>query len=148
MSEGLLLRTDGAARGNPGPAGAGVVIEDASGAVLREIERYLGIRTNNQAEYEALVLGLRSLLDDPPRGDVPVTACLDSELVVRQLAGRYRVKDPALRARFEEAEALIARLPAFTVRHGPRSGNERADRLANRAIDSALEPTARQRTGV
>ena len=126
MSERLVLRTDGAARGNPGPAGAGVVIEDADGAVLREVERYLGSRTNNQAEYEAL----------------------DSELVVRQLAGRYRVKDPALRALYEEAEALIARLPAFAVRHVPRAQNQRADRLANQAIDSALEPTARQRTGV
>ena len=148
MSEGLVLRTDGAARGNPGPAGAGVVIEDADGAVLREVERYLGSRTNNQAEYEALVLGLRSLLDDPPRKGAAVTACLDSELVVRQLAGRYRVKDPALRALFEEAEALIARLPSFVVRHVPRAQNQRADRLANQAIDSALEPTARQRTGV
>jgi ribonuclease HI len=148
LSGGLVLRTDGAARGNPGPAGAGVVIEDADGKVLRELDRYLGSRTNNQAEYAALVLGLRSLLDDPPHRASAVTACLDSELVVRQLAGRYRVKDPALRALFEEAEALIARLPGFVVRHVPRAENQRADRLANRAIDSALEPTARQRTGV
>ncbi len=139
LREGLVLRTDGAARGNPGPAGAGAVIEDTGGAVLRELERYLGSRTNNQAEYEALVLGLRSLLDDPPRRGAAVTACLDSELVVRQLAGRYRVKDPVLRALFDEAEGLIARLPAFDVRHVPRAENQRADHLANRAIDSALQ---------
>jgi ribonuclease HI len=148
LKKGLVLRTDGAARGNPGPAGAGVVIEESGGEVLRELERYLGSRTNNQAEYEALLLGLRSLVEDPPRRGAPVTACLDSELVVRQLAGRYRVKDPDLRSLFDEAAALIARLPAFDVRHVPRTENRRADHLANRAIDSALERTedANERT--
>ncbi len=139
MSEGLVLRTDGAARGNPGPAGAGVVIEDADGTVLRELYRYLGSRTNNQAEYEALLLGLRSLLDDPPRPAAAVTACLDSELVVRQLDGRYRVKDPALQALHGDTLRLIGRLPGFRVQHVPRTRNERADALANQAIEEVLK---------
>jgi ribonuclease HI len=138
VSEALVLRTDGAARGNPGPAGAGVVIEDADGTVLRELHRYLGSRTNNQAEYEASLLGLRSLLDDPPRSGAAVTACLDSELVVRQLDGRYRVKDPALQALHSDTLGLIGRLPAFRVQHVPRTLNERADALANQAIEEAL----------
>jgi ribonuclease HI len=144
LTSGLVLRTDGAARGNPGPAGAGVVIEDERGNVLRELACYVGTRTNNQAEYEALVLGLRSVLEDPPRPPGAVTACLDSELVVRQLEGRYRVKDPELQALFARAARLIGRLPSFRVRHVPREENRRADRLANFAIDaSAVEPPAK-----
>jgi probable phosphoglycerate mutase len=138
VSEALVLRTDGAARGNPGPAGAGVVIEDTDGTVLRELHCYLGSRTNNQAEYEALLLGLRSLLDDSPRPGAAVSACLDSELVVRQLDGRYRVKDPALQALHGETLRLIGRLPGFRVQHVPRIRNARADALANQAIEEAL----------
>ena len=135
----VVLRTDGAARGNPGPAGAGAVIEDGEGNVLRELSCFLGSRTNNQAEYEALLLGLRAVLEDLRIGGrrTHVTALLDSELLVRQLTGRYRVRKPELQLLHEEAKALISRLGSFRVRHMPRLENERADRLANEAIDRA-----------
>ena len=139
MKRALVLRTDGAARGNPGPAGAGVVLEDAKGRALRERSCFLGSRTNNQAEYEALLLGLRELLKGAPgAGRTHVTAFLDSELVVRQLEGAYRVRDPELLVLHEEVRALITRLGSFRARHVPREENRRADRLANEAIDRAV----------
>jgi ribonuclease HI len=139
LKRALVLRTDGAARGNPGPAGAGVVLEDAKGRALRERSCFLGSRTNNQAEYEALLLGLRELLKGAlGAGRTHVTAFLDSELVVRQLEGAYRVRDPELLVLHEEVRALIARLGSFRARHVPREENRRADRLANEAIDRAV----------
>jgi ribonuclease HI len=136
----LVLRTDGAARGNPGPAGAGAVIEDAQGTVLRELSKFLGSRTNNQAEYEALLLGLRTLITELGDADRPhVTATLDSQLVVRQLEGVYRVKEPELQGLYRQVRGLIARLGSFEVRHVPREENRNADRLANAAIDQELE---------
>jgi ribonuclease HI len=134
-----VLRTDGAARGNPGPAGAGAVLEDGEGRVLRETAEYLGSRTNNQAEYEALILGLQEALDEAGAraAETRLDVVLDSELVVRQLVGRYRVKDAALRPLFEEARLLASRFGAFAPRHVPRGQNARADEMANLAIDRA-----------
>ncbi|MFN2432521.1 MAG: ribonuclease HI family protein [Gemmatimonadota bacterium] len=139
-SKAFVLRTDGAARGNPGPAGAGAVLEDAEGHVLVELSAFVGARTNNQAEYEALLLGLGALLEreSDSAGRCRVTAFLDSELVVRQLEGRYRVKDPALRELFDATRRLATRLGGFGVRHVPREENRRADELANLAIDREL----------
>lgn len=139
-----VLRTDGAARGNPGPAGAGAVLEDANGRVLREVSEYLGSRTNNQAEYEALLLGLREALDEagPRAPEIRLDVVLDSELVVRQLLGRYKVRDAELRGLFDETRGLASRLGAFTPRHVPRERNARADELANQAIDRALAAAA------
>ncbi|HZV51796.1 MAG TPA: ribonuclease HI family protein [Candidatus Dormibacteraeota bacterium] len=132
--DGPLLRlfTDGAARGNPGPAGAGLVIEDASGRRLWGGCRYLGVATNNQAEYRALIAGLRKVAEWAPRR---LEVYLDSELVVRQLDGRYRVKSADLRPLHVQATALLRAFPEVTVTHVPRERNRGADALANRAID-------------
>lgn len=132
--ETLVLQSDGAARGNPGRAGAGAVLFDASGAVVAELRRDLGIATNNRAEYEALLMGLEAA-----RAYVPdeLVVRLDSELVVKQLRGEYRVKSAALRPLVERALLLLRGFPRVRVEHVPRSGNAHADRLANEAIDGS-----------
>jgi ribonuclease HI len=128
----IRLFTDGAARGNPGPAGLGLVIEDAEGMRLWGGCRYIGTATNNQAEYQAVIEGLRKAAEwNPDRLEV----YLDSQLVVEQLAGRYRVKNADLRPLHSQAQALLASFPEFTVVHVPREKNRGADALANRAID-------------
>ena len=132
----LRVYTDGASRGNPGHAGLGVVILSAGGETLEERQAYLGQCTNNVAEYRALLDALEAL----PRFQ-PVRAVfhLDSELVVRQINGQYKVKD----AKMQELHALVKqaliRLPAWTVKHVAREENKRADALANAAIDEALK---------
>ncbi|MGO8948856.1 MAG: ribonuclease HI family protein [Ktedonobacterales bacterium] len=128
----LILRTDGASRGNPGPAAAGVVIESPSGDLIAYGKKYLGIMTNNQAEYQALILGLRALARYRP---AEVQVRMDSELVVRQMTGVYRVKDDALRPLYEEARMLVRQLPVVTFQHVMRSQNSRSDSLANEALD-------------
>ena len=128
----LVLRTDGAARGNPGPAGAGFVIEADDGSVIDSGWVYLGKRTNNQAEYEALICGLEALEPDLP---THLTVYSDSELMVRQLNGEYRVKDPDLKDRFIRASQILLRIGSVSVKHVSRSDNEYADDLANQAID-------------
>lgn len=128
----LRLYTDGAARGNPGPAGMGLVIEDESGNRLWGGCGYLGIATNNQAEYQALIAGLRQAATwQPERLEV----YMDSQLVVEQLAGRYKVKNRELQKLAIEAKRLLASFPVATVNHVPRAKNAGADALANRAID-------------
>jgi ribonuclease HI len=128
----LRLFTDGAARGNPGPAGLGVVLEDDSGMRLWGGHRYLGTATNNQAEYMALIEGLREAARwNPDRLEV----YMDSQLVVEQLAGRYRVKNSDLRALYAEAVGLLQSFAQTAIHHVPREKNRGADALANRAID-------------
>lgn len=129
------LFTDGAARGNPGPAGAGFVITDRSGQAAFEGKRYLGAMTNNQAEYSALIDGLRKVLE---LGYSVVEIRLDSELIVRQIEGEYRVKNEGLRPYYQEVTEILDRFGNFSVRHITREKNKVADRLANRAIDEAL----------
>ncbi len=131
------LHTDGASRGNPGPAAIGVVIADAdTGAVLEEISRAIGRTTNNVAEYQALLAGLRRALD---LGAATVEVWSDSELLVRQMQGVYQVKHPALAPLHREALALGRRLPAgLRMRHTMRGGNARADELANLALDAKV----------
>jgi ribonuclease HI len=131
--QSLVLRTDGGSRGNPGPAAAGVIIEDASGRVVARGRRFLGHMTNNQAEYRALILGLKALTGYRPR---QVTVYLDSELVVNQMNGRYRVRDEQLRPLFEEAKSIAATLPEIRFAHVPRAQNQLADALANEALDA------------
>ncbi len=131
----LVLRTDGAARGNPGPAGAGFIIEGEDGSVVDSGWVYLGKRTNNQAEYEALICGLEALEPDPP---AHLTVYSDSELMVRQLNGQYKVKDPDLKDRFIRVSQLLLRIGSVSVEHVSRSDNEHADELANQAIDEHL----------
>ena len=131
----LRLFSDGAARGNPGPAGAGAVLMDAEGRVVARLGRFLGIQTNNYAEYMGLLLGLkhaRSL------GVKELEVLADSELLIRQLQGRYQVKSPTLRPLYEEATALLAQFPRVKLTHVPREKNKAADEMSNRAIDERM----------
>jgi ribonuclease HI len=136
----LRLFTDGAARGNPGPAGLGLVIEDATGQRLWGGCRYLGVATNNQAEYLALIAGLRKAAEWAPRR---LEVYMDSELVVRQLNGQYRVKNADLRPLHAQAIALLSAFPEVTIRHVPREQNRGADALANQAIDERAREAGR-----
>jgi ribonuclease HI len=129
----LLIHTDGAARGNPGPAGLGALLVDAdSGAVVAELARYLGVRTNNYAEWTAVEAALEEALR---LGATHVDLRMDSELVARQIIGRYRVKHPDLKPIHGRVMAMLARLAGYTVGHVPRERNKEADRLSNVAID-------------
>ncbi|MGI8999303.1 MAG: ribonuclease HI family protein [Candidatus Limnocylindria bacterium] len=129
----LLIHTDGAARGNPGPAGAGAVLRDASdGTVVGEIAEPLGHATNNVAEWTAV----RLALEEARRlGATHVDLRMDSELVARQITGIYRVKHPALKPIHAAAMNLLRSFDAYTVGHVPRALNKDADRLSNVAID-------------
>jgi ribonuclease HI len=126
------LRTDGGARGNPGPGGAGFVLEDESGAVVRRGGRYLGSVTNNVAEYEALIWGLETALDHRV---ARLRVCADSELVVRQINGIYRVKNEGLKPLFARARMLLRRFESTEIVHVRREQNAAADELANIARD-------------
>ena len=129
----LLIHTDGAARGNPGPAGAGAILRDAAdGRVVAEIATVLGLRTNNYAEWTAVALALEEAL---LQGAQQVDLRMDSELVARQITGRYRVKHPDLKPIHAQVMAMLARFGAYTVGHVPRELNKDADRLSNVAID-------------
>lgn len=132
----LLLRTDGASRGNPGPAAAGIVIESADGTLLARGKKYLGRLTNNQAEYQALILGLKAVA---ARSPASVAVYMDSELIVKQMNGQYRVKDAVLRPLFDEARSLVSALPAVTFTHVRRGFNALADALANEALDEVAK---------
>lgn len=134
-----LLMVDGAARGNPGEAGCGGAILDEQGAVVKEMSRYLGRATNNVAEYEALLMGLEALLAlDKKR----IRVQSDSQLLVRQLNGDYRVKDEKLRLRFQRARTLLSLFSTYRILYVARELNKRADRLANRGMDQALKYTS------
>jgi ribonuclease HI len=128
------VRTDGASRGNPGPSAIGVVIEDAEGREIASHSEAIGRTTNNVAEYRAVVQGLHMLDGLGARG---AEFLLDSELVVRQLNGQYRVRDPKMAVLYTEVRRLAARLGQITFRHVPRHENGRADQLANEALDRA-----------
>jgi len=130
----LVIYADGAARGNPGPAGIGVVIEDERGQVLKELSQFIGQKTNNQAEYMALIQGLEAAADY--QADA-VQVRLDSELLVRQLRGEYKVKSPLLKPLRNKVQELLARYKVVGIEHIERQYNRAADRLANRAIDAA-----------
>jgi ribonuclease HI len=128
-----ILWSDGAARGNPGPAGAGAVLKRPSGEVLAEVSGFLGHTTNNVAEYKALLMGLKQALD---LGIRRIEVRADSELLIKQLRGEYRVKDEKLKLLFAEAKALLARFASTKLLHVRREQNADADRLANAGIDS------------
>lgn len=125
---------DGAARGNPGPAGCGAVICDEKGAVVRALSRYLGHATNNVAEYQALLMGLEVLIE-LKRNKIVVQS--DSQLLVRQINGEYRVKDEKLKELYQRATGLLRQFGSYRIVHVPRECNKAADRLANRGIDEA-----------
>jgi ribonuclease HI len=137
----LQIHLDGAARGNPGPAGVGVLILGSDGKVIERICRSIGETTNNVAEYRALLLALeraRAL------GCADLEVYSDSELVVRQIQGRYRVKHPALRDLHAAAREHIGHFRRFVIHHVPREQNAEADGLANRAIDEACSQGRRK----
>jgi ribonuclease HI len=131
----VRVYSDGAARGNPGPAGAGAVVVDEQGAAIAEIGRYLGEQTNNVAEYHGLLLGLRHALD---HGATEVEVLADSQLLIRQLSGIYRVRNAGLMPLFDEAKRLLKRFKKVELRHIPREMNSAADEMSNRAIDERL----------
>ncbi|HEY2988039.1 MAG TPA: ribonuclease HI family protein [Candidatus Binatia bacterium] len=135
-----LLMVDGASRGNPGEAGCGAVIFDDTGKTVRELCRYLGRATNNVAEYAALLMGLEEVLR---LGAMRLRVESDSELLVRQLNGVYRVKDEKLRRLHERAQELLRRLDSYRIIHVRREFNRIADRLANQAIDEAPRKTSK-----
>ena len=129
----ILIYTDGAARGNPGPAGLGAILRDAqTGEVLAEMARFLGIRTNNYAEWTAVEEAVRQALE---LGASQLDLRMDSELVARQISGRYRVKHADLKPIHARVMAMLGQLESYTVGHVPRELNRDADRLSNVAID-------------
>ena len=135
----LIVHTDGASRGNPGPAGIGVVVTDPSGTIVAELAQGIGRATNNVAEYRAAIEGLRLARE---HGASSVTLRADSLLLIEQLAGRYRVKTPHLRPLFDEARGLIRGFDEVRLEHVPRAENAEADALANRGVDAMLEDEA------
>ena len=130
--EGWTAWIDGGSRGNPGEAGYGARLQSADGEVVEELFGYLGEATNNVAEYSALIALLEHAV---ARGIDHLTILSDSQLLVRQLQGTYRVKNPALQDLHRRALALLARIDRHTLRHIPRAENKDADRLANRAMN-------------
>src|SRR3989338_11402246 len=134
----IILHTDGGARGNPGPAGAGVVIEDSSSRPVKSFSKFLGVQTNNWAEYEAVFLGLSELkkLYGPKVKAMKIEVMLDSELIARQLLGEYQIKEPTLYPQFIKVHNLLVKdLPNVSFLNVAREKNSGADNLANEAMD-------------
>ena len=128
----LNAHCDGGARGNPGPAGYGAEIRDADGMVVAELSEFLGVRTNNVAEYAGLLACLQYAIDHAAPS---LRVISDSLLMVKQIQGKYKVNSPDLKPLWTEARARIARLPRFEITHALRHKNKAADRLANEAMD-------------
>jgi ribonuclease HI len=130
---------DGGARGNPGPAGYGALIQDDDGNIVAELSEFLGLRTNNYAEYSGLLGCLQYALDhNHPR----LRVVSDSELMVKQIQGKYKVNSPDLKPLWQEARNRIAKLEAFEISHALRHKNKDADRLANEAMDRGMKRPA------
>jgi ribonuclease HI len=129
-----VLHTDGGARGNPGPAGIGVVLTAEPGGPSRELARSIGEATNNVAEYHALIAGLELALES---GVDEIEVYVDSELVVAQVKGEWKIKNDRLRALAGKAQSLLRRFEASSITHVRRHLNQRADELANQAMDEA-----------
>ncbi len=126
---------DGGSRGNPGPSGYGAVVEDAQGQVVVRLSRFLGPQTNNYAEYSGLLAVLEWALAN---GAKRLRVVSDSELMVKQMKGQYKVKSPGLIPLWQEARRLAGRLEGFEIGHTLRGGNKEADRLANEAMDKGM----------
>jgi ribonuclease HI len=133
--ESIVAYCDGGSRGNPGPAGFGVYIQDATGGVIAELSQFLGKRTNNFAEYSALLAALEFAI---AKGHGSLRVVSDSELMVKQIKGQYRVNSPELRPLYEEAKRRITQLQRFQIQHVLRDKNKHADRLANVAMDRGM----------
>ena len=128
----IVANIDGGARGNPGPAAYGVVVRNAQGEVVKEWGEYLGIQTNNVAEYSALIAALEYAAGAKHKS---LKVLSDSELLVRQMRGEYKVKNPALRELYDRAGALTRKLDHFSIEHVLRERNREADRLVNQVLD-------------
>jgi ribonuclease HI len=126
---------DGGSRGNPGPAAFGAVIEDARGREVARLSKFLGRQTNNYAEYSGLLAVLNWAIEN---GAKRLRVVSDSELMVKQMKGQYKVSNPGLRPLWEDANRLARRLDGFEIRHTLRGGNKEADRLANEAMDRGM----------
>jgi ribonuclease HI len=137
--------TDGGSRGNPGPAGYGVLVQDAAGRTIAELSEFLGIQTNNFAEYSALLAALDYAVQHNLER---LHVISDSELMVKQMRGQYRVQSPDLRPLYEEAQRRAARLRGFRIEHVLRGKNKRADELANQAMDRGMKRPAPARPAV
>jgi len=131
-AEWVTAYCDGGSRGNPGPAGFGVFVEGPGGQSLAELSEFLGKTTNNVAEYSGLLAALEWALRN---GQRRLRVVADSELMVKQMQGRYKVNSPDLRPLWEEAKRRVARLEGFRIEHVLRGKNQKADKLANRAMD-------------
>src|SRR6202030_1737253 len=136
----LVAFSDGGARGNPGPSGYGVVIQDEAGRKVAALSEYLGHQTNNFAEYQGLIAALEYAVAN---GHKALKVISDSELLVRQMKGIYKVKNAALQDLYGRAKELIAQLEWFSIGHVLRGHNEEADRLANAAMDKGMGRVAR-----
>ncbi|MDR3751223.1 MAG: ribonuclease HI family protein [Terracidiphilus sp.] len=131
-AEWFTAHCDGGSRGNPGPSGYGAVVEDSKGHVVAELSQFLGIQTNNYAEYSGLLAVLQWAVENDAKY---LRVVSDSELMVKQMKGQYKVKSPGLIPLWQEAKRRVARLDKFEMRHTLRGGNKTADRLANEAMD-------------
>lgn len=135
----LLLNTDGGSRGNPGPAAYGYVIQDitsGAGIILEKCGNYLGIQTNNIAEYEGLLAGAKWVVANHPTAELVIK--MDSLLIVNQIKGVFKVKNPGLLPKYREVRGLLSKLPKWSIEHTYREGNSLADELVNEALDSRI----------
>src|SRR5271163_4819525 len=131
----IIAYCDGGSRGNPGPSGFGVYVQDEAGKAVAELSEFLGKQTNNYAEYSGLLAALSFALE---KGHTRLRVVSDSELMVKQIKGQYRVNSPELRPLYEEAKRRIGRLDHFQIQHVLREKNRHADRLANVAMDRGM----------
>jgi ribonuclease HI len=134
--KGLSIYIDGAAKGNPGPAGIGVVLRDADNALVKNIDRFIGITTNNVAEYTALITGMEEACKLKVK---EITINTDSELIAKQLGGEYKVKSPALKDLYSKVSKLLDNFEYVSINNISREKNKDADRLANKAINDSLK---------
>ncbi len=138
MDETLILEFDGGSRGNPGPAGIGAVVRAADGTALATLGRFIGVATNNVAEYKALIAALQ---EAQKLGARKIAIRGDSQLVIRQMLGQYRVKNPGIKPLYEQAVSLTRQFDQVSFTHNLRHKNELADKLANLAMDRRAEVT-------
>ena len=134
----FFIHADGGARGNPGPAGAGAIIRDELGTTVAAVSKFLGHRTNNFAEYEAVIAAFEALSKKVGKGKIGATEVvvkMDSELVVKQMQGLYKVKHPVLKEQWARLAALAGAFKSVSFTHIPRAQNADADALANEAMD-------------
>src|SRR5688572_11271489 len=138
MNDVLTLQFDGGSRGNPGPAGIGIVISSSDGVALVTLSRFIGKATNNVAEYRALITAMEEALK---LGAKKIIIRGDSELVIKQMKGEYRVKHPDMKPLYEEAQELLAQFDQAKIEHNLRGKNVLADKLANLAMDRKADVT-------